>query len=211
MVVAAVCFAACGANLMTQLHNYLADIINLLKPFASSPSNPHPGPPPPYVHTRVARLASLIRETLAHLEPHMQPQLDAAFTLRPPGDAEATEAEREMLLIRRRRQELQEKAAAGKRDLTPMVRPGPGGPGARQGLGPGMGPGPGTGAGAGSAHGPAHAGHRYAPPALMERRASLTPRPRDAWRCHGCGTTHATVWHTGPDGSRTLCENCGVS
>lgn len=171
-------------NLTPQLDTYLAELISLMEPFALTPHNPNPPPPPPYLHTRLARLATLVRETLASLEGRAQPQLDMAFSRRPPGDPEATEAEREMLMIRRRRIELQEKAAAGKRDLGQIPRARP----------------------------LAAPGHPY--PGSMDRRtgAPLAPRPtRDSWRCHGCGTTQSSVWCDGPDGPRSLCENCGVS
>lgn len=156
-----------------------------------TPKQPHPKPPPAYVHTRIARLATLVRETLASLETRSQPYLDATFIERPPvRSTEMSEAEREMELIRARREVLRDKAMQAKRDIAggpgvPQQRP-------RQQQQPGQfatgidvrGPHPG---------GPGMGG------------------PRDHWRCHSCGTTNATEWKDGPDGPHSLCDHCAVS
>ncbi|WOO78493.1 GATA zinc finger domain-containing protein 9 [Vanrija pseudolonga] len=165
-----------------QLDKYINELISLMEPFSATPSNPSPAPPPPYLHTRLARLATLVRETLATLETSSQPALSIEFLRLPPGNEpptgeDMTEAEREMELIRRRREVLNTKAQQGKRVGGTPVPPRPPGQPMFQGR-----PGP----------------------------APLAPRPnRDVWRCHGCGTTVCDEWRDGPDGPQSLCVNCG--
>lgn len=45
----------------------------------------------------------------------------------------------------------------------------------------------------------------------MPGRVPVAPKPRDEWRCVGCGATSSAEWKDGPDGPQSLCENCGVS
>lgn len=92
-----------------------------MEPFAPSPSNPSPNPPPPFLHTRITRLATLVRESLKLLEPRSQPLLDASFILSPPG-LEVSEADREMELIRVRRKALTEKQSKAKDIGNPVPR-----------------------------------------------------------------------------------------
>lgn len=110
----------CFADIV-QLDGYLADLITLMEPFAPSASNPSPNPPPPFLHTRITRLATLVSESLKLLEPRSQPLLDADFTLPPPG-IEVSEADREMDAIRNRRQALNQKQKNNKNEILPIPR-----------------------------------------------------------------------------------------
>lgn len=161
-----------------------------MEPFAPSPTNDAPPAPPPYLHTRLSRLATLVRETLASLEGRSQPSLSSEFSRLAPGDADLAEAEREMELIRRRRDVLIAKAAQGKRDATAST--------ARQGQ--------------------AHQAQVLRPPPRDGLPYATAPDPmrpgrqrQELWRCHGCGATQSTEWKDGPDGPQSLCETCGVS
>lgn len=173
-----------------QLDSYLADLIDLMEPFAPSASNPNPNPPPPFLHTRITRLATLVRESLKLLEPRSQQHLDADFTLPPPG-IEISEADREMAAIRLRREVLTNKQ--NKRESAGGAAPRrPGAPGLNVG--------------------PTAAPPQFTSADAARRMGGLAPRPpRDVWRCSGCGATQSNEWRDGPDGPQSLCENCGVS
>ncbi|WVF72495.1 hypothetical protein IAT40_007311 [Kwoniella sp. CBS 6097] len=128
----------------TQLQTILNELISLLQPFTPSAPQPATSPPPPFLHTRFARLSSLVVQALHTLSPHVHPTLSLGFT--PSSDLakhlgqqhltpsareqgygvgqrqglgtsgksleEMTPAEREMEVIRKRRDALIAKAAA---------------------------------------------------------------------------------------------------
>jgi len=46
----------------------------------------------------------------------------------------------------------------------------------------------------------------------MDYRICVSAPPENTLgRCHSCGVNVAIEWRTGPDGAKTLCDNCGVS
>ncbi|OCF31499.1 hypothetical protein I316_06902 [Kwoniella heveanensis BCC8398] len=121
-----------------QLRTILDELISLLQPFVPSAPHPATSPPPPFLHTRFARLSTLVLQALQTLSPHVHPTLAPGFVLpsnlvkstdqqnaeghgQKQGSGvnkssksleEMTPAEREMEVIRKRRDALIAKAAA---------------------------------------------------------------------------------------------------
>ncbi|WWD01739.1 hypothetical protein V866_008685 [Kwoniella sp. B9012] len=99
---------------------YISEILSLLQPFIPSPQRTQPSPPPPYLLTRFAKLSSLIHTILVSLPPYVHPNLKAEFD-KPFVPSRATKkkkvedmtpAEKEMDIIRKRRDALIAKAQA---------------------------------------------------------------------------------------------------
>ena len=104
---------------MGQLQTYLTELVGLLQPFAITPTHTSPQKPPPFLHTRFLRLTSSVQQTLANLAPASHTYLSSDFTSAPPGDGKGdakppTKAEKEMEIIRKRRDMLIAKAAQAK-------------------------------------------------------------------------------------------------
>ncbi|GMK55294.1 hypothetical protein CspeluHIS016_0203500 [Cutaneotrichosporon spelunceum] len=171
-------------NEVQLLAGYLREIIQYLEPFATTRDNPTPTHPPPFLHTRILRLAVIVRNGLRHLEKRSQPCLEATFRHAPPG-VEQTEADKEMAAIRDRRQELKKK-----QDVRLNQTNGNGMPVGGGATRPTP-PRPGVNLGSGAPRPYLHTG------------------PRDVYRCAGCNTTQSLEWLTGPDGSQSLCQTCG--
>ncbi|BEI85245.1 hypothetical protein CcaverHIS002_0506460 [Cutaneotrichosporon cavernicola] len=171
-------------NEMNLLSTYLGEIIRYLEPFAASRENPTPTHPPPFLHTRILRLAVIVRNCIRDLEKSSQPCLDATFRHAPPG-VEQTEADKEMAAIRDRRQELMKKQDVKLKQTNNNGMP--------SSVGPNRLPPPRPGVNMGSG-----------PP-----RPYIHTGPRDVYRCAGCNTTQSLEWLTGPDGSQSLCHSCG--
>ncbi|ORY32089.1 hypothetical protein BCR39DRAFT_524114 [Naematelia encephala] len=93
------------------LQTYLTELVHLMSPFAATPSNPAPPKPPPYLHTHFSRLSALVHSTLTCLVPNIHTTLSPMFTPSPGMVKELTAAEKEMELIRKRRDALIAKAA----------------------------------------------------------------------------------------------------
>ncbi|OCF55093.1 hypothetical protein L486_07204 [Kwoniella mangroviensis CBS 10435] len=99
---------------------YISEILSLLQPFIPSPHRTQPSPPPPYLLTRFAKLSSLIHTILASLPPYVHPNLKAEFDKpfvpsrapRKEKVEDMTPAEKEMEVIRKRRDALIAKAQA---------------------------------------------------------------------------------------------------
>lgn len=148
----------------------------------TSRENPNPTHPPPFLHTRILRLAVIVRNAIKDLEQRSQPCLDASFRHIPPG-IEQSEADRDMAAIRDRRHELMKKQDTKQRN------------GITVSGGPSRPPPPRPVVNMGSS----------------AQRSYIHQRPRDVFRCSGCNTTQSLEWLTGPDGPQSLCHSCGVS
>ncbi|WVR04947.1 hypothetical protein IAU60_001959 [Kwoniella sp. DSM 27419] len=130
-----------------QLSTLLNELVNLLQPFLPTANAPAPSPPPPYLHTRFTRLAMLVLSTLENLAPHVRPDLSPLFTRifqagyaggsdkygRGPSPKkrfeDMTPAEKEMEVIKKRRDALIAKAAAAAAAAAAATASGPAGHG----------------------------------------------------------------------------------
>ena len=164
---------------------------------AKASFRPSPPQPPPFLHTRFARLSSRIHSSLLSIAPASHRYLASDFTSSPPlsltdasrasGDPSSmTVAEKEMEVIRQRRDALIAKAAqarASQQSSPPRER-------SRSNEVEMQ--------GSGSSEQPDR------PPSSGNLRPSVG-------RCHGCGVSVTVEWRNGPDGPKSLCNACGVS
>nr|XP_019013243.1 uncharacterized protein I206_01308 [Kwoniella pini CBS 10737]OCF52024.1 hypothetical protein I206_01308 [Kwoniella pini CBS 10737] len=104
-----------------ELKIYLNEIISLLHPFIPDQnSNRIPSPPPPYLLTRFAKLSQMIHRILITLSPHVNPNLSHIFnkpfisskSYQKKKFEDMTPAEKEMEVIKKRRDALIAKAQA---------------------------------------------------------------------------------------------------
>lgn len=175
---------------------------------AKSPENPHPENPPSHLHARFIRLSTLVSDSLNRISPHVSPYLSPEFSTLPPGRTVAmTAAEKEMEVIRKRRDVLIAKAAqmahsdraasyaqqyaGGQVPYPPWSPP-------NKAETPRM---------------PHHAhpnGYTMMSPRTMETTA-MEPPAHWGGTCHSCGIGLAGEGQNGPDGPMSLCNICGVS
>ncbi|KAK1924597.1 hypothetical protein DB88DRAFT_486096 [Papiliotrema laurentii] len=209
-------------------------------PQATSTTQPNPPKPPPFLHTRFLRLSSSVQQTLHNLAPvshtHLSSdtssggaaQSSAVSTpnsgAKNTAEAQST-AEKEMELIRKRRDWLITKAAQAKAAASAGSTSTPGGGGSTS-ASPSL-------SNLQSPHlipppvAPPHMyplsnGYGASPPALSSQfpaftydRAYASPNTgrtaeNPSGRCHSCGIQGAIEWRRGPDGARTLCDSCGL-
>ncbi|KAK8843933.1 hypothetical protein IAR55_006725 [Kwoniella newhampshirensis] len=231
-----------------QLKTYLTQLINLIEPFAPVSTTPAPSPPPPYLHTRFARLSSLIHSTLVALSPYVHPFLSPVFTkiftgptarssspveqvaaASPPAPTkkleDMTPAEREMEVIRKRRDALIAKAALAAMPLAAMNKIGNSISNHTQGQGGRNGHLPMSGSlgnlsalteaselASNQLH-PLPQAHAQPQPQQSQMLSldMLSPRSLTLMgRCHGCGSSVTREWRRGPDGPESLCDTCGM-
>ncbi|WWD15666.1 hypothetical protein CI109_100088 [Kwoniella shandongensis] len=227
-----------------QIKVYLTQLISLIEPFAPNSTTTAPSPPPPYLFTRFARLSSLIHSTLVALAPHVHPFLSSEFTTSfvdiiakpsPPVEQsipaspvvpikkleDMTPAEREMEVIRKRRDALIAKAASAATTLPSGLKNGTLSHsfGGRNGLSEqsslsSMGN---LSALTEAAAAVASASTTY--PLHQQQQQNqqmlsldmLSPRSLTLMgRCHGCGSSVTREWRRGPDGPESLCDTCGM-
>lgn len=231
----------------------MTELIGLLQPFgecqqapakltpATTPSQPNPQKPPPFLHTRFLRLTTSIQQTLVNLAPASHLHLSSEFTAAPPiplspspADKESkpsTSAEKEMEIIRKRRDMLIAKAAQAKAAQAAQALAGGNNAGTHTRDGGSDSPGifhpppplsfprpplhtyaTGEGMGQGE-YGDALRGGNvdggYYPDMRIRRPAPIHP-DNPGGRCHSCGISVTMEWRKGPDGARTLCDSCGV-
>ncbi|WVN89015.1 uncharacterized protein L203_104231 [Cryptococcus depauperatus CBS 7841] len=247
------------ASKVAQLHTHLTELIQLIKPFASQPGQSEPEQPSPYLTTRFARLSTIIHTILFTLAPHIHSQLAPEFKFTYPNSpsalskqnfvkrspppiptkslVEMTSAEKEMEIIRKRRDALIAKAQAANANVKVIGQ-----------KDRSHGPAPtnadtvssnwaqvplssretynsldlGNFTAVTEASKPTYA---YQPSAAPTQRHQdpvqrlneqqdpnmLSPRSM-TWlgRCHGCGSSVTTTWRRGPDGPDSLCDSCGM-
>ncbi|ORX39628.1 hypothetical protein BD324DRAFT_223620 [Kockovaella imperatae] len=206
------------------LRLHIDELIQLMRPFAATSSTTQPAQPPLYLRNHFHRMSKLISSSLYDMSDLVDPNLLPGFRPTPlmqypfhgPNGGKS-DAEREMDVIRKRRDMLMARAAAqaktaqheveqrqqrstsaesvssdsGSRSPSPASLPEPQDARINDAV-------------IGDGELESHSSHS---------RSRIDPRDgTPLGRCHGCGWSgFAMAWREGPDGPKSLCEPCGVS